>query len=247
MRILIIEDEPRAANRLQRLILQLDPAVEVLAKIGTVKGAIEWLSANAAPDLIFMDVRLSDGECFEILDAVSVESPIVFSTAYSEYALQAFAVNSIDYLLKPLVRADLKRALDKYRKLIGYRMSRDAWPDFQVAPQFSSYQQQFLVTVAGRFVPVKITDLIAAKSYLKSTQLIDRASREWLLDKSLSEVMDSLDPGLFFQVSRQWLIRLSEIKELQRGRQGYTIELPGLPDSIKVSRARVAALKRLLS
>jgi DNA-binding LytR/AlgR family response regulator len=247
MQILIIEDEPRAANRLQRLILQLDPGLEVLAKIGTVREAIDWLSVNAAPDLIFMDVRLTDGECFEILDAVVVESPIVFSTAYSEYALQAFAVNSIDYLLKPVVLADLKRALDKYRKLLGYRMSPDAWPDFQAKPLPTLYQQQFLVTIGGRFVPVKTTDLIAAKSYMKATQLIDGAGREWLLDKSLTDVTGSLDPTMFFQVSRRWLVRLSEIKELQRGREGYTIELPGLPDSIKVSRARVAALKRLLS
>jgi two-component system response regulator LytT len=199
------------------------------------------------PDLIFMDVRLSDGDCFEILDAVTVESPIVFSTAYAEYALQAFAVNSIDYLLKPVVRSELKRALEKYQKFAGYRMASDAWPDFRPGSNASRYQQQFLVALAGRFIPIKSASLVAARSYLKATQLIDDEGKEWLLDSSLREVLAALDPNLFIQVSRQALVRLAEVEELRRGSEGYSVKLRSLPGLIQVSRARVAGLKHSLS
>ncbi len=134
MKVLIIEDEPRAANRLARLIEELAPEVEVLAKIPSVAATVSWLEQNASPDLIFMDVRLEDGESFEILAQTSVDSPIIFCTAYSDYALQAFAVNSIDYLLKPVVRRDLSRALTKYRKFSGYRMASGIWPDRDLLP-----------------------------------------------------------------------------------------------------------------
>jgi two-component system response regulator LytT len=246
MQVLIIEDEPRAANRLHRLVVELDPTVEVLAKIESVRAAISWLSEHESPDLIFMDVRLSDGDCFEILDALDVESPIVFSTAYGEYALRAFAANSIDYLLKPVLRSELKRALDKYRKLTGYRMSREAWPDFQVDPQAPAWRQQFLIAVAGRFTPLKTDNIIAARSYLKATQLIDDSGKEWLVEQSLSEVVASLNPSLFFQVSRQWLLRLAQIEELRRDGSGYKVKLKNLPETITVSRSRVSSLKALL-
>jgi two-component system response regulator LytT len=245
MKVLILEDEPRAANRLARLIVQIDPNIELLAKIGSVEEAVSWLENNESPDLIFMDVRLSDGDCFNIFDSTVVESPIVFSTAYSEYALRAFAVNSIDYLLKPIVKQDLERALLKYRNLAGYRMAPAAWPDFKAEP--SPYKQQFLIAIGGRFVPVKSDSIVAIRSYLKAVQLVDEAGTEWLLDQSLSEVEAVLDPSVYFRVSRQWLIRLSDVHELRRDGSGYSIQLANLSQTIKVSRAKVSALKKRLA
>jgi DNA-binding LytR/AlgR family response regulator len=251
MRVLIVEDEPRAANRLARLIKEVEPAVEVLAKIPSIAGTIEWLDQNTSPDLIFMDVRLEDGESFEILSQKPVDSPIVFCTAYSEYALQAFAVNSIDYLLKPVVRRDLSRALTKYKKLSGYRMASSDWPDFPLedtaADKGPAYRQQFLVALAGRFRPVQAKDLVAAKSYLKGTQLIDRQAEHWLLDDSLAEIERALDPSEFMRISRQWLVRLSAIQSLTRTGRGYVVILPALAEPITVSRARVNDLKDRLS
>ena len=244
MKVLIIEDEPRAANRLARLITQIDPTIEVLEKLPSVKASISWLQNNPGPDLIFMDVRLEDGDCFEIFDAVDLDSPIVFSTAYSEYAVRAFAVNSIDYLLKPVVKAPLIRALSKHKKLMGHKMT--AWPDFNADKGKAAYQRQFLVAVAGRFIPVKIENVIAARSYLKSTQLIDKEGKQWLVDKPLSEVADCLDPLVFFQVSRQWLIKLSELMTLTRKGGQYFLQLSNLDELIKVSRSRVTPLKNAL-
>ena len=251
MKVLIVEDEPRAANRLARLIQDLEPGFEVLAKIPSVAGTVDWLRQNSPPDLIFMDVRLEDGESFEILSQHSVDSPIIFCTAYSDYALQAFAVNSIDYLLKPVVRRDLSRAITKYKKLSGYRMASGNWPDFPqegtLESEAPAYRQQFLVALAGRFRPVRTADLIAATSYMKGTQLIDRQARHWLLDDSLEEIERALDPSEFVRSSRQWLVRLSSIQSLTRTENGYVVSLPGMDESIKVSRARVKSLKARLS
>lgn len=251
MRVLIVEDEPRAASRLARLIQEVEPEVEVLAKIPSVADTVEWLDQNSSPDLIFMDVRLEDGESFEILRQKPVDSPIVFCTAYSDYALQAFAVNSIDYLLKPVVRRDLSRALAKYKKLSGYRMATPDWPDFPLegtaVEKEPAYRQQFLVALAGRFRAVQTKDLVAAKSYLKGAHLIDRNSDQWLLDDSLVEVERGLDPSEFVRISRQWLVRLSAIQSLIRTGRGYIVDLESLAEPITVSRARVSALKHRLS
>ena len=247
MKVLIVEDEPRAANRLARLIREQEPAVEVLAKIPSVAATVAWLEQNPSPDLIFMDVRLEDGESFDILAQASVDSPIIFCTAYSDYALRAFAVNSIDYLLKPVVPLELSRALAKYRRFGGYRMASGAWPDFphegSDGNSKAEYRQQFLVALAGQFRPVRTAELIAACSYLKGTQLIDRDGGRWLLDDSLKEVERALDPAEFVRVSRQYLVRDSSVQSLTRTRDDYIVSLNGLDEPLNVSRARVSSLK----
>jgi len=250
MKVLIVEDEPRAANRLGRLIRDLEPAAEVLAMLPSVAGTVAWLEQNSSPDLIFMDVRLEDGDSFDILARQSVDSPIIFCTAYSDYALQAFAVNSIDYLLKPVVRRDLSRAFAKYKKFSGYRMASGDWPDFPPAETTGAgtqaFRQQFLVALAGQFRPVRTANIVAAKSYLKGTQLIDRDAGHWLLDDSLVAIERALDPAEFVRVSRQWLVRESSIRALTRTGNGYVVSVAGLDEPVFVSRARVRSLKSRL-
>ncbi len=251
MNILIVEDEPRAANRLARLILKLQAQSRIVAKTPSVATTLDWLDQNTPPDLIFMDVRLEDGDCFEILSQREVVVPIVFCTAYSEYALQAFAVNSIDYLLKPVVPNELSRALGKYRRLNGYRMSSGSWPDFpaegEIEATAPAYRQQFLVALAGQFTPVRTENVIAVRSYLKGSQLIDRHGRQWTLDDSLVEIENVLSPGEFFRLSRQWLVRLTAIASLHRRGDGYFASLGAFDEPLKVSRARVGALKKQLA
>ena len=246
--VLIVEDELRAASRLRRLILELVPNTRILAELDSVAETLAWLCANDTADLIFMDVQLSDGDSFEIIAKHDVESPIVFCTAYSEYALRAFDANSIDYLLKPVTRAALKRALDKYRRLAGIRMHRTAWPDFprDTTGAGSRFRQQFLVALAGRIHPVRTIDIVAAQSYLKGTRLADTAGRRWVLDDSLTAVEESLDPADFVRVSRQWLVRVTAITELRRKNAGYELSVEHLGDPVRISRARVRLVKRRL-
>ena len=249
--VLIVEDEPRAANRLARLIDEIDPNVVVAAKLPSVAGTLDWLGKNDQPDLIFLDVRLEDGDGFDVLSRARVESPVVFCTAYSEYALRAFAVNSIDYLLKPVVRDDLARALAKFRRYSGYRMRSSRWPDFPPETQTSTnptaFRRQFLVAVAGRFHPVRTVDIIAAGTYLKGTKLIDLNARQWVLDDPLVKIEQTLDPAEFIRVSRQWLVRLCSIQSLQRKTSRYRVSLHGFDERIAVSRARIRSLKERLA
>jgi len=247
MKVLIVEDEPRAANRLERLIVELQPAAEILGKTPSVAATLQFLDSNATPDLIFMDVRLEDGESFEVLAKRRVDSPIVFCTAYSGYALQAFATNSIDYLLKPIVRDDLTRALRKYQKFSGFRMSSDDWPDFPGEAAVTSgrrrYRQQFLVALAGHFTPVRTADVIAVGSYLKGSRLIDKNSRQWVLDDTLAEIEGALNPNEFCRISRQWVVRLSAVSSLVRSDGGYKLVLAGVTEPVRVSRSRVTEIK----
>ena len=247
MKILIVEDEPRAANRLERLIMELQPVAEILGKTPSVAATIRWLDSNGMPDLIFMDIRLEDGDSFEILAKRRIDSTIVFCTAYSRYALQAFAANSIDYLLKPIARNDLIRALRKYQKFSGFRMSSGEWPDFPAEDatknRRSSYRQQFLVALAGHFTPVRTTDIIAIGSYLKGSQLIDKNGRQWVLDDSLAEIEGALNPDDFCRISRQWVVRLSSVSSLLRSDGSHKVVLTGLTEAVGVSRSRVKEIK----
>ena len=228
------------------MILELGSDFEVVAKLPSISQTVTWLKKNDEPDLMFFDIRLEDGESFEILSQSPVRSPIIFCTAYHDYALKAFSVNSIDYLLKPIVKKDLSRALNKYTRLTGIKMSSSQWPSLITKEKdFSNqFRQQFLVVVAGCFTPVKTGDVVAITSYLKSCQLIDRTGKSWLLDDSLTSIEQCLDPAEFIRVSRQWLIRISEIETIRRSDNGHTVQLKGLNESIKISRSKVSMLKR---
>ena len=251
MKILIIEDELRAASRLERYIKKVMPRAEILAKIPSIHEALNWFDHHSAPDLIFLDVQLEDGESFEILEQRDITSPIIFCTAYSQYALKAFSVNSIDYLLKPIVLTQLERALTKYQRYAGYRMEGPNWPRFPptIVDQNESliaqklYRKQFLVAVAGVFTPISTDSIIAAFSYLKGTQLVDSNGKEWQLDESLVEIENGLDAGQFFRISRQCLIRLKSVEWLKRSGSIYHLKLVGLTEVLTVSRGHVPSLK----
>jgi len=254
LNILIIEDELRAASRLERYIKKIIPAANILAKIPSVNGAISWFDQHAAPDLIFLDVQLEDGESFQILEQRDIISPIIFCTAYSQYALKAFSVNSIDYLLKPIVLTQLERALAKYQRYAGYQMDGPSWPKFPAVlindgEQGSSqklWRKQFLVAVAGVFTPVSTESVIAAFSYLKGTQLVDVKGKEWPLDEPLVEIENDLDDACFFRISRQCLIRLKAVEWLKRSGSSYQLKLYGVTETLTVSRAHVSSLKQRL-
>lgn len=251
MRALIVEDEPRAASRLERLIGQIDRSVEIAGTVPSVAGAVSWLRTEPRPDLIFMDIQLEDGTAFDIFPRQHVDTPIIFCTAHSEYALRAFAANSIDYLLKPVVRQDLARALKKFRRLCGYTVVAGCWDSVRQSLTQTSdpprYRHQFVVAVAGQLTPVRAADVLAAISYLKGTHLIDRSGKRWLLDWPLTEVEDALNPEIFFRISRQAVIRLSSVRQLARQGPRSHVDLGHQDLQLPVSRARVSELKKRLN
>jgi len=218
MKTLIIEDEPNAARDLAAMLQKLDAGIQMLALLDSVETSVEWLRQHPAPDLIFMDIQLADGVCFEILREVDVRSPVIFCTAYDEYALQAFRVNSIDYLLKPLEEADLKRSLDKLTTL---REQLGDWPQKLLSwfgqhdrPQ-TGRKSSFLVSFKGKMFPVPTRDIAYFIIEDGLSFIITFDGRKLPLTQTLDVIEEQLDPRQFYRANRQYIIAFEAVKEVE--------------------------------
>ena len=212
---IIIEDEPISAKRLERLIKKIDQKIDIIQKITSVEASIEWLS-NHQPDLIFLDIHLSDGNAFAIFDKIKVESPIIFTTAYDEFALQAFRQNSIDYLLKPINEKELTKALEKYNKF--FHKAQHTTLDYQqLLTQFKpqpSYKKRFLIHVGQKLKTVEVENVAYFYSQDKTTFLVTLSGQSYPIDFSLTQLKKLLNPNIFFKINRQFLIHSQSIKEM---------------------------------
>ncbi len=216
MNVIIIEDEKPAARRLARLLAELD--VEVSTMLHSVEESINWFGANAHPDLIFLDIQLSDGLSFEIFDVVEVKSAIVFTTAYDEYALQAFKLNSIDYLLKPIDDEDLESAVKKYKALNAepQKLALD-FNDIKkllVNPVEREYKKRFTVKVGQHLKIINADEVECFYSENKGTYAATSDGRNYLLDTTLEHLETELEPKIFFRVSRKFYININHIKDI---------------------------------
>jgi DNA-binding LytR/AlgR family response regulator len=215
MNVLIIEDEPQAANRLIKLLKEIQPDLTVLGTLDSVKRAIEWLKKNSYTDLIFMDIQLADGLSFEIFEKVEVRAPVIFTTAYNEYALRAFKVNSIDYLLKPVDKAELAAAFRKYRNLqpvfpekmmesIGYAMQMLS----------KKYKERFVIKVGERLKSVEVIEIQFFFSQDKTTFAQTKEGRRHILDFTLDQLEGLLDPDRFFRINRKYIVAVDAISDM---------------------------------
>ena len=216
MRAIIIEDEKPAARRLGRLVAEL--GMEVNAMLHSVDEAIEWFQNNPHPDLIFLDIQLSDGLSFEIFDQVEVKSAIIFTTAYDEYALQAFKLNSIDYLLKPIDDQELAQALKKYRNFLpgNQKISVD-FNDIKkllVNPLEREYKKRFTVRVGQHLKIVNADEVECFYSENKGTYAHTSEGRNFLLDTTLEQLEEELSPKYFFRVSRKFYVNVNHISDI---------------------------------
>jgi DNA-binding LytR/AlgR family response regulator len=212
MKVIIVEDEAVAAQRLERLLKDIAPETEVLATLGSVKNATQWLRTHRA-DLIFLDIQLSDGLSFSIFESVPVSTPVILTTAYDQYAIKAFELNSIAYLLKPIRRAALEEALNKFQSL------RTAFAiDFQSLQQAMQpqprYRERFLIQVGEVFRKVETTDVAYFFSAHKSTFLRTHAGKTYDLDLSLDRLEPALDPNLFFRINRKYIVSMQAIGQM---------------------------------
>ncbi|MEO1517874.1 MAG: LytTR family DNA-binding domain-containing protein [Bacteroidota bacterium] len=218
MKVLIIEDEHHAQKRLTKLVQMLRPEVEILGAIDSVEEAVEWLETQARPDLMFMDIQLSDGLSFEIFSKIQVETPVIFTTAFDEYAIKAFKVNSIDYLLKPIEEEELKRAFDKYESRKPKESDRyDMGKIEQLLQNLTQreYQKRFLIK-SGQHMAYVNTDEIAyvySENSLSFLQTLD--GKRHLLDYTIDQLSDLLDPKLFFRINRKAIIRIDSVQKVQ--------------------------------
>ncbi|BDD06284.1 LytR/AlgR family response regulator transcription factor [Aureibacter tunicatorum] len=217
IRIVIIEDEDFAVNRFRMLLDELNIDVKVTAVIDNVEGAVRFLNSQTV-DLIFMDINLSDGSAFKIFEQVEVRTPIIFTTAYHEYALRAFEQYSIDYLLKPISREALSRSFDKFFDLKGNSQSGESLDElkgllksFQESPQ----GQRFLINIGSKLIVVEYKEIAFFMSDSKMTFLYTLEGKRYPLDMSLRQLELALPSDDFFRVNRQYLINRESIEELQ--------------------------------
>lgn len=216
MNVIIIEDEKPAARRLSRLLAELD--VEVSVMLHSVEEAIDWFGNNAHPDLIFLDIQLSDGLSFEIFDEIEVKSAIIFTTAYDEYALQAFKLNSIDYLLKPIDDEELESAVKKYRTLQPepqkLALDFDDIKKLLVNPLEREFKTRFTVKVGQHLKIVNADEVECFYSENKGTYAATSDGRNYLLDTTLENLESELEPKIFFRVSRKFYVNINHIKDI---------------------------------
>lgn len=215
MRILIIEDENRAANQLQRMLKSSNFDHELLGVIDTVEDAVRWFQEHSAPDLVFMDIQLADGLSFEIFRKIEVEAPIIFTTAFDQYAIQAFKVNSVDYLLKPIQQKDLNNALDQFRKSnsptpVDPRILEKLLGSLQSVPK----REGILVKEGSGLLQIKVSELLYSYSEDSITFGVT-AGKRFIINETLDELFDSLDATQFFKINRGQIVAKTAILKIE--------------------------------
>lgn len=213
MKAIIIEDEKPAAEKLQKSLAHCAPPVEVLAVLGSVRAAAAWLQHHGMPELIFMDIELTDGLSFRLFEQITIDCPIIFTTAYDEYWQEAFEHNSIDYLLKPVRQDKLEAALKKYEKLkqhftVNYQ--RLLHP-----VQETGYKKRFLVKRGTDYISIKTMDVAYFYATQKLVCLVDSQAQKFILDQSLSDLEKQLDPAQFYRVNRKYLVNQQAIRRIK--------------------------------
>jgi DNA-binding LytR/AlgR family response regulator len=248
MKILIVEDEPLAAAQLAANIAVLKPGAQIVAVCDTVKSTVNWLKNNPPPDLSFFDIQLGDGLSFEIFEKIDFKQPVIFITAFNQYAIQAFKVNSIDYLLKPIDRNDLERALTKYKNLSQPKTSgitTQALEEIIASLKKKNYKERFLVKVGTHLRVVETCDILYFYSLQKGTYLKLNDGKDYLLDQSLEQVEELIDPSAFFRINRKYLVSLKSISDVisySNSRLKLKVQNP-IDDEFLVAREKVKDFK----
>jgi len=248
MRILIIEDEPTAARRIERLIRELQEDVEVLASLESVEESLIWLGRHdvSQVDLAFVDIELADGTSFEIFDNYRVDFPVLFTTAYNEYVLDAFRVNAIDYLLKPIKREELARALEKFGRFYKHD-STESLKIEQLVRQVSPlhYRKRFVTRVGRKTKIVPVEEIAYFFSEDKISFLMHLDGKRYPLDQPLADIESAVNPEVFFRANRQYIVRIDRIKLIHTlSKSRLKLELdPRSPIDVIVSSEKSSAFK----
>lgn len=250
MKVVIIEDEKPAARRLSRIVEQMGYKVEQL--LYSVQEAVQWFLSNPHPDLILIDIQLSDGLSFEIFDEVEILSPLIFTTAYDAYALKAFKLNSVDYLLKPIDEEELKNAIDKFRSRNAEdRSSSEAIAQIKkmlMGNADKNYKKRFIVRIGQHLKMIAIEDIVCFYSENKGTYIHTSDNRNHLLDETLDEIELLTDPLKYFRINRKYLIRIDAIQDMiAYSNNRLKLKLTHCEsDDLIVSREKIKAFKNWL-
>lgn len=255
MNIFIVEDEDLAVRKLEKTLHSIDPALRVTGTADSIAGAVEWLQENPAPDLILMDIELADGQSFEIFNLIEVQSPVIFTTSYDEYALKAFKVNSVDYLLKPIQKDELQAALAKFSK-IREGFSKGKTSDMQVSSlvkelqialqqQHKEYRKRFLVKHAQKLISIEVDRIAYFFSDERLNFFKTYDDKKYVIDYTMDELEVMLDPAQFFRIGRAFMVSIQSIDQIHDyfgNRLKLTLR-PYLDKDALVSREKVTAFK----
>ena len=244
-RTLIIEDETAAARNLRSILQKIAPEIEVVAMLESVVESVAWLKTNPEPDLVFVDIHLADGDSFRIFREVEITSPVIFTTAYDQYALEAFKLNSIDYLLKPINEAQVSRALDKLARLTGRERNEGGQRIRHMAKQRS---ETFLVYIADRIIPLNRDQIAFFHTADERVTAWDFQGRSYPMDKTLENLQALLPEELFFRANRQFIVQRRAVEEIGMwfgSRLSVLLSVP-TPEKIIVSKARASEFKQWL-
>lgn len=248
MKVLIVEDETLAAQRLQHLVKEYDPTIEIVGVAESVEETIEVVQKQPLPDLLLMDIQLSDGHSFEVFKRIDIRKPVIFTTAYDQFALEAFKHFSIDYILKPITAIALKSALDKYKLMSSYLSPNyegllSAIASIQPA---NEYKNRFLAKVGQRLFFVEVNDVAFFQADNKIVYLVDKEGNRFVIDYTLEKLEAVLDQKLFFRLNRKFIVKVSaidHIKPFYNNRLKLSVKGASSSDEMIISRERVAEFK----
>lgn len=249
LNVLIIEDESANASRLKKMLLQSEEDISVAAVLQTVRESIVWLEKEKSPDVIFMDIRLTDGLSFEIFNQVDIKSYVIFTTAYDEYALQAFEVNGIDYLLKPIDQKKLDSSIKRVKSLIVPDLDKsivDILKKMRLHKEI--YRSRFLIQHKDLFITIPSADIAYFSSEHKIVHLTTHMGQRYVVKQTLDELMQELNPDDFFKVTRNYIVSLKSVHKLSQSFD-YKLKLeitPAVKEIILISRERSAIFKNWL-
>lgn len=247
MRILIVEDETAAYENLVEILFEIDPSIQIMGYTESIRQTVHWLHEHPNPDLILMDIHLSDGSAFSIFNSIKLETPIIFTTAYDEYAIEAFKVNSIDYLLKPVKVEDLQRALDKFKRWTRQDILKYLSQLTQIAP-FSKYKDKLLIPVRDKLQPIDLKDVSCFYTTEKSTRIYLKNGSSYSYSKSLEQIEGFLDPANFIRANKQYIVARDSVTNITiwfDSRLLITLDIEP-PERIYVSKNKAAEFKAWL-
>ncbi len=245
MRVVIIEDETAAARNLNAIIGKVIPDANVVAMLESVEESIEWFGSHPAPELLFVDIHLADGESFRIFESVDIACPVIFTTAYDQYALEAFKVNSIDYLLKPIKEEELGRAIEKLRRLSGSELTARREGIAEIA-RARDEQKVFLIPVRDKIIPLRIEQVAFFYTTDEKVKATDYEGNQYPMDRSLDKLLKILSDDDFFRANRQFIVARNAISDINvwfGNRLSLNLKIK-TPERIVISKDRVPEFKR---
>ncbi len=248
-RVIIVEDETAAVVNLRSMLAAIEPEAEVVAVLESVEEAVEYFSKDAAADVVFMDIHLADGDSFRIFQSVDIDIPIIFTTAYDEYALEAFKVNSIDYLLKPFKEEELRRAIDKLCRLTKLERDEQRTKRNRMAEEVQTHEvQTMLLRYKDKIIPVGVDEVAFFYTSSERVTLTTLTGQTYAVDKTLEALGQQLSPHMFFRANRQFIISRAAVKDIvvwfgSRLSLNLVVETP---ERIIISKARVPEFKQWL-